>query len=217
MPEGWAHTWLQTESLMRLTATRGAAAQSSAGHGAVLPLHYEHGVVPGECGIADEPGGWQLKSLCLTRALCLWLNKGVDVMHYFCAYDRQALGMGLLPPGLPKLPPESRFEEAGHDSHARPAKPHADAGRQRTDRAAPRVIDRRCRVGPQKSIFAGDATHPPLWHRDAVAVLPFQITPGRFALVAYVMTYDATQPLAEERYRLTIGGLHGPRIGGDAV
>ena len=59
--------------------------------------------MPGECGIDDEPGGWQLKSLCLTRAMCLWLNKGVDAMHYFCAYDRKALGMGLLPPELPKL------------------------------------------------------------------------------------------------------------------
>ena len=67
-------------------------------------------------------------------------------------------------------------------------------------------------LGPQKSIFPGDATHPPLWDRDVVAVLPFQITPNRFALVAYVMTYDATKAAAEERYRLTVGGLHGPRL-----
>ena len=63
-----------------------------------------------------------------------------------------------------------------------------------------------------KTVFPGDATHPPLWHRDVVAVLPFQITPNRFALVAYVMTYDATKAAAEERYRLTIGGLRGPEL-----
>jgi hypothetical protein len=67
-------------------------------------------------------------------------------------------------------------------------------------------------LGPQPAIFPGDATHPPLWHRDVVAVLPFQITPDRFALVAYVMTYDATKAIAAERYRLMIGGLHAARL-----
>ncbi len=74
--------------------------------------HYitEHGVVPAECGIDDARKGWNLKTLCLTRSLCLWLNKGVDVMHYFAAYDANPLGMGLLPVDLPKLPSESKFD-----------------------------------------------------------------------------------------------------------
>ena len=48
--------------------------------------------------------------MCATRSFCLWLNKGVDVLHDFVAYDRNPLGMGLLPTEMPKLPPEAPFE-----------------------------------------------------------------------------------------------------------
>ncbi len=58
-------------------------------------------------------------------------------------------------------------------------------------------------------IFQGDGRHPPLAHREVVVVQPLQLTPRRFALVAYVMTYDVTRPIAAERYRLTIGGISG--------
>ena len=66
-------------------------------------------------------------------------------------------------------------------------------------------------LGPQKKIFDGDATHPPLWHRDVLAVLPFQTRPQKFVVAAYVMSYDVTQPFAEETYRLKIHGLAGAK------
>ena len=76
--------------------------------------HYitEHGVLPAECGVKDEGRAWQLKSLCLTRSLCLWLNEGVGVMHYFVAHDRDPLGFGLLPAGVEELPSAMRFVQA---------------------------------------------------------------------------------------------------------
>jgi hypothetical protein len=71
--------------------------------------------------------------------------------------------------------------------------------------------------------FAGDGTaaHPPLYDRDVVAVLPFQLSDHAFAIPAYVMTrdlahlYDPAAPatdvtrwdLPPETFRLTLAGL----------
>ena len=75
--------------------------------------------------------------------------------------------------------------------------------------------------------FAGDGTaaHPPLYNRDVVAVLPFQLSDHTFAIPAYVMTrdvahlYNASAPrsdvsrwdLPAETFRITLGGL-GPNV-----
>ena len=87
MPEGWAHTFIQTECLIRLLNPEARQAHPE---GTQRFFHYmtEHGVVPAECGITDEAGAWELKSKCALRSFCLWLNKGVDVMHFFNAYRR---------------------------------------------------------------------------------------------------------------------------------
>jgi hypothetical protein len=76
--------------------------------------------------------------------------------------------------------------------------------------------------------FDGDGTadHPPLYNREVLAFLPFQVNPRRFVVAVYVMTtnlakvYDTAAPttdptrydMPEETYRLTIGN-----VGGDAV
>jgi Concanavalin A-like lectin/glucanases superfamily len=60
--------------------------------------------------------------------------------------------------------------------------------------------------------FAGDGTadHPPLYNRDVLAFLPFQVTDSRFVIPVYVMTTNLARPdMAEEKYRLTIGGVRG--------
>lgn len=209
MPEGWAHTFIQTECLMRLLNPKTRLEQHAEGTSRCYHYITEHGVVPGECGITDVAQGWQLKSLCLARSLCLWMNKGVDVMHYFTAYDRDALSFGILPPDLPKLAPDTSLDQA--------ATPPMRAVRNLTRRLANSVPFEKTRplevevtaLGPQKKIFEGDGKHPPLWHRDVVAVLPFQVRPDKFALVAYVMTYDVTRPIEPEKYRLSIRGVRG--------
>jgi hypothetical protein len=207
MPEGWAHTFLQTESLMRHLNPDARRKQHPPGVERFYHYITEHGVAPAECGIHDADQAWNLKTLCLTRSLCLWLNKGVDAMHYFTAYDAKPLGMGLLPVDLPKLAPQSKFDQV--------ATPPLRVLRNLTGALADSVPLEKLRplsvdvspLGEQKMVFAGDARHPPLWHRDVVAVLPFQIRPDKFALVVYVMTYDATRPLGVEEYRLAIRGL----------
>ena len=211
MPEGWAHTFLQTECLMRHLNPQARLSQRPEGVQRFYHYITEHGVVPAECGVTDEANGWQLKSLCLARSLCLWLNKGVDVMHYFTAYDRAALGMGILPADLPKLPPDAAFESAatppmiGLRNLTRQL-----AGSEPLEKTRPLGIEVTA-LGEQKKIFEGDATHPPLWHRDVAAVLPLQIKPGKFAIAAYVMTYDVTKPIVPEDYRLSIQGLRGAK------
>ena len=54
--------------------------------------------------------------------------------------------------------------------------------------------------GKPKEVFKG------LTHADLFAFLPWQVNEGRYAVAVYVMTLDAAAPMAEERYRLAIGG-----------
>jgi hypothetical protein len=209
LPEGWAHTFIQTECLVRHLNPAARLKIRPEGVGRFYHYITEHGVVPGECGVRDEAGGWRLKTLCLTRSICLWLNKGVDVMHYFVAYDREPLGMGLLPADFPKLPADTTFDKAATP----PLKALRNLTRALGD-SMPLETTRPLNIevtalGEQKKVFEGHAKHPPLWHRDVLAVLPFQITPKKFAVVVYVITYDATRPMAEERYRLAIKGVKG--------
>ena len=211
LPEGWAHTFLQTECLMRLLNPD--ARFNTRPEGTKRFYHYitEHGVVPTQCGVTDESAAWRLKMLCATRSFCLWLNKGVDVMHYFVAYDRKPLGMGLLPVELPTLPADTSFAEAA----TAPMKAIRNLSRVFAD-SEPLEQTRELSVevtavGEQRQIFAGDAAHRSLWHRDVLAVLPFQSTPHKFVIATYVMTYDITQPIADETYRLKINGVRGEK------
>src|SRR5207248_1064610 len=82
-----------------------------AGREALLPLHDRaRGRPPGGQGTRDGAAAWRLKTLCALRSYCLWLHKGIDVLHYFSAYEGRALGMGLLPPVLKELAAGAEFD-----------------------------------------------------------------------------------------------------------
>jgi hypothetical protein len=203
LPEGWAFTFLKTESLMRLLNPDDRKKRAS---GSPVFQHYmtEHGVVPAECGVTDAAGAWELKRKCALRSYCLWLNKGVHALHYYCAKSVNDLDMGLLPPNVEKLPPDARFEEV--------ATPPLRAIRNLTrafDGSAPlgNVQTLRVDVRPLdelRKVFDGPV---PLWHHDVFAFLPFQVNEKRHVVAVYVATYDATKPMTEERYRLSIRGF----------
>jgi hypothetical protein len=211
MSEGRAHLLIQTECLMRLLnpeARRTHPPQTTRFY------HYmtEHGVAPLDCGITaatDEPAAWRIKSLCALRAYCLWLNKGVDVMEYFCAWEKGVDGMGLLPPGIEKLPPDSKFDDV--------ATPPMKVIRNLTRTFAGATLlaepDRKSLAvevteleGGRKT-FEGDSKHPPLFERASFAFLPWQTDKEKFVVAVYAMTYDVTKPIPETHYRLTIKGL----------
>jgi hypothetical protein len=137
--------------------------------------------------------------------MCLWLNKGVDTMDYFCAWEDKSAGMGLLPPGLPKLPADAKFDDVATEPMKAlrnltkafaGATPLAKTGEFKIE-VAP--------VGPDRKVFDGDATHPSLWNRDVFAFLPFQVDDGHFVAAVYVMTYDAALAMAPQEFTLTVG------------
>ncbi|MDG3008054.1 hypothetical protein [Paludisphaera mucosa] len=206
VPEGWAHTFAKTESLMRLLNPE---ARRSRPPETARFFHYitEHGVLAQENGVRDVDAAWRLKTLCVLRSSCLWLNKGVDVLHYFSAFDADPLEFGLLPPDLAKLPADAAFDAV--------ATPPLRALRNLTrafegSEPLAKVDALQVAVAPLDGPYNVFDAPRPLRHQDVFAFLPFQATPNRHVVAVYVSTYDANQSLAEERYRLSIRGFASP-------
>ena len=63
--------------------------------------------------------------------------------------------------------------------------------------------------------FVGDGTtaHPPLYDRDVLAILPFQVNARRFVIPYYVVSRNVLQALPPEDFTVTITGLHGTGAG----
>ncbi|MCS7187635.1 MAG: hypothetical protein RMK89_11880 [Armatimonadota bacterium] len=207
MPEGWAHTFVQTESLMRLLNPEARLKRKPVGVDRFYHYMTEHGVVPPECGIHDEQGSWLLKAKTVLRSFCFWLNKGIDVMHYYCAYGERATDMGLLPTNLMELPDGVPFERAA----TLPLKALRNLTKTFSD-SEPLSRVRQLSVdvtvlGEQAPIYT--VAGKTLWHRDVFVFLPFQCHERKFVVAAYTMTYDVAKPMKEERYRLTITGFKG--------
>lgn len=212
MMEGWAPTFIQTECLIRHLRPDVRLATRPEGVDRFYHCMTEHGVLAPECGVNDAAGAWRLKALCATRSFCLWLNKGVDVLHYFVAYQEEPTSFSLLPADLPKLPADARFDDV--------ATPPMLAVRnlarafdgsvplRQTDPLSVDVVS----LGPETKVFEGDAAHPPLWHRDVLAVLPFQVNPQKHAVAVYVMTRDALKHFPPQTFRLTFTGAKGDRV-----
>ncbi len=61
--------------------------------------------------------------------------------------------------------------------------------------------------------FEGDPkdlrAHPPLFDRDVLAILPFQINARKFVIPYYVMTRDIKRDLKEEEFTVTLKGIGG--------
>jgi hypothetical protein len=167
----------------------------------------EHGILASECGVGDAAGAWRLKALCATRSFCLWLNKGVDVLDYFDAYEPEATSYGLLPANLNDLSPQVRFDEvATPPMRATRNLARAFDGSVPLSRIDPLGVDA-ASLGPESKVFEGDATHPPLWQREVLAVLPFQVNPRKHVVAVYLMTRDALKVLPPETFRLTFNGV----------
>jgi hypothetical protein len=208
LPEGWAQLLVKTESLIRLLNLE---ARKNHPSGTEHFHHYmtEHGVAPPECGVTDPAGCWDLKTKCALRSYCLWINKGIDTLDYFCAYDNKPTGMGLLPSDIKNIPADAKWDDVATP----PIKAirnlvHAFDGAEAIEPSASLKVEV-AELGTPRKIFEGDDKHPPLWQRQAFAVLPFQVNPHKFVIAVYAMTYDATKHFEPEPYRVTIGGLPG--------
>jgi hypothetical protein len=206
IPEGLSYTFIKTESLMRLLNPE---ARRRHPPGVERFYHYmtEHGVAPEEAGARDEAAAWRLKTLCALRSYCLWLNKGIDVLHYFSAYEDKVMGMGLMPPNLKDLTPDAEFDKV--------ATPPMKALRNLTrafEGSGPirKVRPLQADVSPLGKTGEAFDGKIPLGHPDVFAFLPFQASETRHVIAVYVSTYDALKPMPEERYRLVIRGNSAP-------
>jgi hypothetical protein len=208
LPEGIAATFIQTESIMRLI---NPDARRRAPKGVERFHHYmtEHGVLAPECGVTDDAGAWALKTKCALRSYCLWLHKGVDVLHFYAAWYKEASQFGILPVDLAKLPADASFDEV--------ATPTLKAIRSMTrvfDGTVPLKETRPLQVeaasvGEPRKIFDGPT---PLRSIDALVVLPWQTKADEHVVGLYVMSWDATAAWPEESFRLTIKGSTAGKI-----
>ena len=197
MPEGWAHTFQQTETLMRLLNPTTRAEHPP---GPDRFLHYitEHGFEPRWVGIQDPDDARRAKAKFLLRAPLFWLNKGISGFYVYSLYEADDGGAGLLRAdgaASPALEALRRAVEFIGD--AEPLS--GGVARQLTVRAA----------HPVASALRTATPGARAMDTDGAAVLPFQAGPGRFLLGLYVMTEDFPQDLAPRLYHLSLQGLAG--------
>jgi len=153
-----------------------------------------------------------VKTKMALRASAAWINKGAGALYFYAVHNgRWALFKRGAPGGGQVLRALKRFMSA-----------FAGPGRlgRRQHLRLEAITDRH-----NRRQFEGDGTpaHPPLYDRDVVAFLPFQVAERRVVVPVYVMTRDLLRvyrpqlsrgdarryDLPPERFRLTIGGVAG--------
>ena len=154
----------------------------------------------------------QLKTKMALRASAAWINKGAAAIYFYAVHHgRWALYKPGAEGGGQVLRALKRFTSGF-------AGPRRLQRRQRLRLIA--ITDRH-----NRRQFEGDGTpgHPPLYDRDVVAFLPFQVADRRVVTAVYVMTRDLLRTyrprlpkgdprrydLPPERFRFTIGGVAG--------
>lgn len=197
MPEGWAHTFQQTETLMRLlNPVARAAHPPQMQH--FEHLITEHGFSPRELGVVDRTAALRAKEKFLLRAPLFWLNKGIAGLFVYALYDPDDLGFGVLladgevSPAMKALHRMvERLAESGPASRLR-------------------VLDATvARVGGPGSVYANDPAGQIVAQQQLVAILPFALSDRRLVVGMYVMTGTFPADLPPQAYRITLKGVPG--------
>jgi hypothetical protein len=195
-PEGYAHAWQQTESLLRFVAPEARTAHPS---GSTTFQHFitEHGFSPAEIGIAEPHEAERAKKGFLLRAPLLWLNKGLSALYVYDLYEPDDAGFGL-------------FRSDGSISSGLSALHRLTSEFAGPETLTPRQLSLDVkREGRRTGVLPGDPDGAHLLQEQAAAFLPFQVNATRFVLGAYVMTQDFPNALIPQPYRVTIGGVDG--------
>ncbi len=197
MPEGWAQTFQQTETLMRLLNPAARAARPP-GTDRFAHFFTEHGFSPAELGIQDTAAALRAKQKFLLRAPLFWLNKGLSALYVYDAYEADDRGFGVLRGAGSTSPATTtlhalltRFVGAQPISSPRPV---AASLRRTAGRLGAYGVDPGGRVVAQE---------------DIVAVLPFQLDAKRFVVGLYVMTEDFPRDLEPQDYTVRLSGIAG--------
>ena len=145
----------------------------------------------------------------MLRALTFWLNKGISRMDIYTVYEAKDSETGIL------------WSEPGPASYGRGGQPSrspalaALKNLTRQFQGAEALTERRSlqfkvtALHRQPVVFEGGWGHRPLYYREMLTLLPFQVTPHRFVVAAYVMSYDITRPPPPMKFRLRIEGVEG--------
>lgn len=215
-------TAIQTETMVRdmgpLTSRIGQAEHGRYARGLDDPVTVwitEVGFAPNENGVTDRAEALRLKAKTTARYLAFYLNKGVEKLQLFGAMEKD-LWLGIV------------LDEFGEYAKKNAAYPADDAPytspsllvmRRMTetmrDGLDPKLTDvRQISVesitdAHDHSQFAGDgaAAHPPLYNREVLAILPYQVNARKFVIAYYVMTRDVMKDLPPEQYTVTLSGV----------
>lgn len=200
MPEGWAQTFQQTETLMRLL---NPTARSAHPPGVEHFEHYitEHGFSPAELEIHDANEMAHAKEKFLLRATLFWLNKGLSGLYIYDSYDAAEKGFGVLrqdggvSPALEALHRlVARLEQAASAPVAVTA----------LDASVEQLTGHR-------GVYSNDPQGQYVAEQQQVAVLPFSLGAGRLAIAVYIMTEDFPKDLEPQRFRITLRGIDARR------
>jgi len=214
--EGWAHTFIQCESLMHLLRPDKRLTRKPKGTRRFYHYITEHGIVPAEVGVRGDAASLRLKQKFLVRAILFWLNKGLDRITIFQAGpEKHDHGMGISlakARELKELPPDDQLGQ-----WLSPALQSLRRTLKAFEGAAPIPKPRQfslevAKLGEERKVFEMPEGKRPLYFRDLCTALPFQVNERKFVFAFYVMspTYPV-EDLKDVTYRVTIRPLDGPR------
>lgn len=182
---------------------------------------------PGEDGINDPTHALRLKAKAVARYFCFYLNKGVERLYlYAVGANDPALGdleLGVLKQDfLTRSIKEKEYPTAEQELVL--TSPALQVVQRIVSRfSANGTVDRALSLAGTRKLellsledahggmqFDGDPNdmigRPPLYNRDVVAFLPYQVNATRFVVPCYVMTRDIRQELGPQVYVLTVKG-----------
>lgn len=179
---------------------------------------------PGEDAVTDQARALELKTKAILRYYCFYLNKGVERLYLF--------GAGANEPKLGDLELGVLKQDFVNHTIKNKTYPNDDASWTSPALVAVRRVADRMRDGldmhlcPTRALklvsvkdthgakqFEGDPNnlleHPPLYDRDVLAMLPFQVNAKKFVIPFYVVTRDIKRDLSEEKFTVEIQGVAG--------
>jgi hypothetical protein len=196
MPEGWAQTFQQTESLIRLLVPPARTAHPP---GTTEFQHFitEHGFEPRALDIAQTDAALAAKEKFLLRAPVFWLNKGLQALFVYCSWSSDQLSFGMLRADGTATPAMAAL----HRMVARFGSADCPTCRRQTVGASLE------RVAGTTGVYPNDPGAGRVRQEQVAVVLPFEVNPRRFIVVLYLMTEDFPRDLSDQLYRVALSGL----------
>jgi hypothetical protein len=214
-------TGTQTETLLRDSAPLNTEIYGKVhgryGRGRDQPVGVwitEVAIQPTEVGVSDPAAARALKAKSAARYFSFYLNKGVNKLHLYTAADGDDTGYSILQDNFVRYASTATTYPADDAPYTSPA---LQVTRRITDTfkvgldsqlGQTRSLEvRSVRDAHDHAQFAAVGDQPPLYNREVLAVLPYQVNAKRFVIAYYVMTRDVRQTLEPEQYVVELGGL----------